>query len=107
MWKCSACGETVDNEFDICWNCQQTKPPSPTLVSETSEPSPLWADNFRRTKRPDGCVEVEAFGRRLTCGVCGKATFRERTPSLTFGWSKVATSFICSRCGYVFWFVPQ
>ncbi|MBI3865491.1 MAG: DUF2007 domain-containing protein [Planctomycetia bacterium] len=24
-WKCSACGELVDDEFDLCWNCQNPR----------------------------------------------------------------------------------
>ena len=26
-WKCSACGEMVDEEFDLCWNCQNPRKP--------------------------------------------------------------------------------
>ncbi|MBS0260484.1 MAG: DUF2007 domain-containing protein [Planctomycetes bacterium] len=26
-WKCAACGELVDEEFDLCWNCQNPRRP--------------------------------------------------------------------------------
>jgi Putative prokaryotic signal transducing protein len=26
-WKCTACGETVDAEFEMCWNCQNLRTP--------------------------------------------------------------------------------
>lgn len=29
MWKCSKCNESVDNEFDSCWNCGTNKDGSP------------------------------------------------------------------------------
>jgi hypothetical protein len=25
MWNCPACGEEVDDQFDVCWNCQATQ----------------------------------------------------------------------------------
>jgi len=107
-WKCVRCGELVDEEFDVCWNCQAAKPASPTLVEEPPELAKDWADNFRAKEQPNGTVKIEAFGHRLTCGVCGSTTFRERTLTLmTLGTSNSATSYICSRCGYIFSFLPQ
>lgn len=26
-WKCAACGELVDDEFELCWNCQNPRRP--------------------------------------------------------------------------------
>lgn len=26
-WKCTACGEMVDDDFDMCWNCQNPRTP--------------------------------------------------------------------------------
>lgn len=116
MWKCPKCGGTVDDQIELCWTCQEPKPPASELAGGAGEPPPDWAGNFRETAQPDGTVRVEAFGRELSCAVCGNATFRERsslmnTKMLTFfnlDWAnKAATNFICSRCGYVFWFLPQ
>ncbi len=25
-WKCPSCGELVEEDFDLCWNCQAPKP---------------------------------------------------------------------------------
>ena len=25
-WKCPKCGETVEGQFDVCWNCGETRP---------------------------------------------------------------------------------
>jgi hypothetical protein len=27
-WKCSACGELVEEDFELCWNCQNPRTPS-------------------------------------------------------------------------------
>jgi predicted nucleic-acid-binding Zn-ribbon protein len=80
------------------------------------EAAPSWADPFQESKQPDGTVKVAVYGRPLHCSVCGNETFRERTSLLntagmTFlrlDWAnKSAENFICSRCGYIFWFLPQ
>jgi rubrerythrin len=26
-WKCAACGELVDDDFELCWNCQNPRKP--------------------------------------------------------------------------------
>lgn len=26
-WKCPSCGEMVDEDFDLCWNCQNPRKP--------------------------------------------------------------------------------
>jgi rubrerythrin len=26
-WKCSACGELVEDDFELCWNCQNPRQP--------------------------------------------------------------------------------
>jgi hypothetical protein len=109
-WKCPACTELVDEDFEVCWNCEQPKPESPTFVDEPPE-DPVWANNFRRTERPDGTVKVDVFGHTLNCCVSGNSTFRERTTGLetvSFWGTVVATiNLACSRCGYIFWFREQ
>ena len=43
MWQCKNCGESVDDNFDVCWNCQTAKPgPLPgdqTLSNESEQPA--------------------------------------------------------------------
>ena len=107
-WKCAKCGELVDEEFEICWNCQQAKPESPTLVQGPPELAQEWADNFQEKKQPDGAIQVTAFGHRLTCGICDNKSFRKRRTTLAAGViEKSTTTYICSRCGYIFSFLPR
>jgi len=72
--------------------------------------------SFQEIHQADGSIEVEAFGRKLACAVCGNTTFHERNSLLntrlaTFfnvDWAnKKATNYICTRCGYIFWFLPE
>ena len=70
----------MDDDLDVCWKCQRSKPPSPTWVSEPSEPSSEWSGNFRESKQPDGTVALEAFGHPLTYAVCKNTTFRGLYP---------------------------
>jgi RNA polymerase subunit RPABC4/transcription elongation factor Spt4 len=37
MWQCSNCGERVENDFEVCWNCQTEKRDSITVVEEGPE----------------------------------------------------------------------
>ena len=53
---------------------------------------------------------------RLKCHVCGNDTFWTRTAKLNttvaefldLGWAnQSADCYVCSKCGYVHWFLPQ
>ena len=59
---------------------------------------------------------VEVQGRELKCLICGHGSFLKReaqlnTAVLTFfslDWAnKSATCYVCGRCGFVHWFLPQ
>ncbi len=39
MWTCSACMESIEDDFDVCWNCQKDRPES-DLSKITAD---LWA----------------------------------------------------------------
>ena len=112
MWKCGACGEEVEDDFNVCWNCQRGKDgsPAPPAVEAPA------AVGLVETTRPDGSIEVTAEGRQLTCPVCGNTAFHERNSLLntrfaTFmklDWAnKQAVNYICTRCGYIFWFLAS
>ncbi|MFH1679691.1 MAG: hypothetical protein ABIH26_03495 [Candidatus Eisenbacteria bacterium] len=34
MWKCTQCGETVEEQFEACWKCQASRGDAPTLSAE-------------------------------------------------------------------------
>ena len=38
-WECAACGESVEGNFDICWNCQGPKPPRAGPTERTDAPA--------------------------------------------------------------------
>jgi hypothetical protein len=68
---------------------------------------------FSEIPQPDGSLEVRLGDSALTCLVCRNMRFHERTSLLNsrggelFGlaWAdKRATNYICTNCGYVFWF---
>lgn len=42
MWTCAKCGEKVENDFDVCWNCQTEKGnlSSEGYVALTGDPQP-------------------------------------------------------------------
>jgi predicted nucleic-acid-binding Zn-ribbon protein len=109
MWRCPSCGEDVEDDFNVCWNCQRDKngtaPPQPS-----GSPAPA---NLVETTTTEGSVEVSVAGRALACVVCGNATFHERDSLLntrlaTFfklDWANAqAINYICTRCGYIHWF---
>jgi predicted nucleic-acid-binding Zn-ribbon protein len=109
MWKCPSCGEDVEDDFNVCWNCQRGKDGTPSAA----QPDPATASGLVETTRPDGCVEVAVAGKPLACVVCGNGTFHERNSLLntrlaTFfnvDWANAqAANYICARCGYIHWF---
>ena len=72
--------------------------------------------SFQEVAMGDGTLEVECFGRKLACPVCAQTRFDERQTVLNsrltefFGvaWAdKKATNYICSQCGYIYWFLPR
>ena len=109
MWKCGGCGETVEDSFDVCWNCQRDKAGQPSKPEELA----VETAGLVETTQADGSIAVIVYGRQLTCTVCGNTTFHERdsllnTRLLTFfrlDWANAgAVNYICMRCGYIFWF---
>lgn len=108
MWRCASCGEDVEDDFNVCWNCQRPKDGSEAPV--VSEPPP---SNLVETSKEDGTVEVSVAGKTLGCVVCGNQSFHERDSLLntrlaTFfnlDWANAqAINYICTKCGYIHWF---
>lgn len=70
--------------------------------------------DFQELPQQDGSIGVIAGGKELACVVCGGTRFHERSSLLNtraaalfrVDWAnKAATNFICSNCGYIFWFM--
>ncbi len=71
---------------------------------------------FQELPQADGTIRVTMGSKQLACTVCGCTGFHERNSLLNtraatffrFDWAnKEATNYICSNCGYIFWFMLQ
>lgn len=69
---------------------------------------------LQETNLEDGSIAVTIDGKRLACAACGNDRYRERESLLNsrggefFGlaWAdQQATNFICTKCGYIHWFL--
>ena len=69
---------------------------------------------FQELQQADGSIRVTMGGKALACTVCGCTSFHERSSLLNtraatffnFDWAnKEATNYICTQCGYIFWFM--
>ena len=98
MWKCTGCGEQIDDEFDGCWKCLQARDGG-TLTTEED-----LSEGMLETQKENGNLEVTVFGRKLMCSVCQNSEFsRNKTLLQGRGW-KPDLNYICTKCGYMFWF---
>lgn len=69
--------------------------------------------NVEGIEQEDGTLRVLFDGNALTCSVCGNQGYREhsyllntQSGELLGSWADdKATNFVCTRCGYVFWFL--
>jgi hypothetical protein len=67
-WNCAACGETVDAQFDICWNCEA---PRGTAAIEPNVPPPsLTSDDApsNTANSEDEHQKVEQFPHEIDSG---------------------------------------
>jgi len=70
---------------------------------------------FNEIPQGNGTIQVEAAGHKLVCPVCQNTTYHERNSLIhtrlaaffRVDWASgnTATNFICTNCGYVFWFL--
>jgi hypothetical protein len=54
MWKCRHCGEQIEEDFDVCWNCQYEKNGAPPRIEkasgeEVSRPNPALETDGERS----------------------------------------------------------
>jgi len=50
FWKCSKCGQTIDMNFDACWNCQNYKP------EKIEHPSKAKIIEYQSYKKPTNFI---------------------------------------------------
>ncbi len=55
MWKCPGCSETVDDHFEVCWNCEGARDGS-SIVSKGDQPPAVALQELPQT---DGSLGVE------------------------------------------------
>jgi len=63
-WKCPECGETVEIDFDVCWNCQKPKPDKveqpdieKIIQYQSDEEITLNAENFWKCPKCGETIE--------------------------------------------------
>lgn len=70
--------------------------------------------SLQETRLEDGSISVTIEGKPLICAACGNDRYRERGSLLnsrggeffSVAWlDDKATNFICTKCGYIFWFL--
>jgi hypothetical protein len=78
MWQCSNCGERVENQFELCWNCQAEKGDSISYTLIEEEPRSWECDACRAEVAADdntclscGADISEIAGPQLFCPKCG------------------------------------
>ena len=47
MWKCSKCGERIEDQFDSCWKCSTPKGASPVAPTDAAPEAPKWTVAYR------------------------------------------------------------
>jgi hypothetical protein len=68
MWKCKTCGERLEDEFEVCWNCQTERGQQPGKPSSASPTA--------YSPKAENAVESDGW----ECLACGAdVTFEDRT----------------------------
>ena len=108
MWNCSSCGETVEDHFELCWNCQATKS-GRRPVSEL-EAEDIGEDRARarinKKYKPMNCLRCDS-----TLEHAGTKKFHLGPNLGVLGdWGELLVGresldmYVCSQCGHVEFF---
>lgn len=106
MWYCGKCRESVEDSFDVCWNCGTSKDGVEDLA-------------FQKTAVPDAPSEDGRPVSNLQCLRCNQALAHIGTKRFHEGtnWGALGEIgelfvkrqrfdvYVCSRCGHVELFV--
>jgi predicted RNA-binding Zn-ribbon protein involved in translation (DUF1610 family) len=76
MWQCSNCGEQVEDNFGVCWNCQNEKGTSITLLEEQPQSWECDACGAEVASQDTICSSCgadisEVAGPQVFCPKCG------------------------------------
>ena len=104
MWKCSKCQESVDESFDVCWNCGTSQDGVEDPSFQSAPPprehaaAPVNPISCPRCTRNLDYVGTKRFHEGTNWGVLGELgelfVKRERLDV-----------YVCPRCGRVEFFV--
>lgn len=64
MWKCAACGEQVEDQFEACWNCSTSKDGRPQTDSKDEDTEPEEAAPFVVQNSPSGGLPDDRSARQ-------------------------------------------
>lgn len=117
MWNCAQCGEAVEDQFEACWKCGTARQDLAVPVLEESdnadesqETSPIGRRFFGQDPEP-----ASVAGFQIRCEICRNDYFFQRDAQLhtavasffDLEWvAPMAKCLVCSRCGYIHWFLP-
>ena len=114
MWQCQKCGESVDDNFDVCWNCQTAKPGplpgDPTLSNQTDQPTDdvIWTADGKIISVPPAVPSTRpvapdlGYGLALLCGLGGLG-FVIALFDLVVGYERRGFQAILIQWGVVTW----
>jgi len=98
MWRCSKCGESVDDSFDVCWNCGTTKDGMPDPAFRQAADAPPHPLSCPRCVQPLQYVGRKRFHEGTNWGVFGEL-------GELFVKREHFDVYVCPRCGRVEFFV--
>jgi hypothetical protein len=71
MWKCRRCGEEVEDDFDVCWNCQAGRDGS--LPESSVLPTEQKVQSVRKASARDSSEVASLMKRYTDAYVVGRA----------------------------------
>jgi Fe-S cluster assembly iron-binding protein IscA len=110
MWKCTACGELLEDSFDACWNCGTNRHDvqGPNVAGEE-----LARNHTAKTVPPGERIDDRgapiniANGRIGGCPACGHTTWstdnisRKEKQTSGLGWFQIVPARKCDRCSHI------
>lgn len=109
MWQCVKCGETIEDTFEVCWNCGTSEEgiEDPTFYSRNA----LGATSEPEQSVDQACAPVYKF----RCAKCsGNQMSAKRIATTGIGFSRIFdiqnnifVAVSCTRCGFTELYDPE